>query len=1022
MKISGKTLIIKIALLMITAIFNLAGYSSAQQLSVKKIISELEKDKNLVTNIVLQESIERFFDKSSDSKSRARILDALEMHAHWHRPHGGDFNLRSVKIARSFLKKHGDNKNDRGRWDFAGEIREIANQNGKAKQRAKELNVDSRKRKLTVVEALELQDLKNKVEANDKLIAGYQKSAALSAWKPRSAKNISKAQKEFTKKFRETIKSYSELADKIRSDDPSQIGDALGDFVKNEKEYFQAAEKVFNAYQDNALRNVGGFKGKEHWIDLDGDGVEQKILVYSYDNLEDDFLVATIGTTNEAAEKNPGLKGFYDVSRKAWAQVSIHYPDLLVTMTENTKTKSKAIDSLIRKGKQAEALGNWKDARAYYEKAEELDNSLPLGAKLFKRLRGKKDPGKKAKYLRKLSTHSSSNSPNNSVVKASYKPMTRKDARKIVRSYGSIPGGVTLEGDGKGIRNITSASYSKSEGSIILNGRIKYEIPVTPDEMKAILMAISEDDKIGVSLVSGYTTYGALAKDSEILLMLRQTDWFLAHLVYGWKNNYADYKTANGVKLRKRDDELGNIMCYFRFTDFQFKLHESRYELKSSGFVTTLIPIKVGERAGDGGGLPDFEAIDTQNYPKNLLHNIRHIADNADYYMRERMMRMANCYGEAAAFARGLKGNGIDLRMLANTISSDSLQKNKIVLLSDNVTKQDLVGTWLVERQRKDEYKAIYRLYSDGTASTMPGRKRGYFTWELQNKIFRMFYGKEKKNTLSGKIVSNRELVSAANSGGNRFWKTWMATKISKDTEQPSDLFEVCNKKKSIEWSCINKGKGERGCYGTVPWEKTTSFEMGTCREQCRRLAAKRNKMGYKSSCAYDLSQKDMVGTWLMQRTGRDGYKSIYRFHPDGRVSTRPNGYRGSFKWEYENKTFRMFYGKENKLSIRGKLVSETEMVPAEGTVKTKFWTKWKAEKKSTDTKFTFDLFQVCKKRDTIQWSCYNRGRGEKGCNATVPWEQTTAFDLNTCKEQCSKLAVKRNKMGYKSTCLYDSR
>ena len=109
-------------------------------------------------------------------------------------------------------------------------------------------------------------------------------------------------------------------------------------------------------------------------------------------------------------------------------------------------------------------------------------------------------------------------------------------------------------------------------------------------------------------------------------------------------------------------------MCYFRFGDYEFRLIDSRYELKNWSFITTLIPIKVRERAKDGGGLPDFDAIKQQKYPQNLLYNIKHIAKNAEYYMGERMMRMVFCYGEAAAFARGLKRNGIDLIKLAKSI------------------------------------------------------------------------------------------------------------------------------------------------------------------------------------------------------------------------------------------------------------------------------------------------------------------------------------------------------------------
>lgn len=265
------------------------------------------------------------------------------------------------------------------------------------------------------------------------------------------------------------------------------------------------------------------------------------------------------------------------------------------------------------------------------------------------------------KYLRK-------DSATQTIMTSNYQSITKKGASTILKEYKSIPGGVTLEGAGQGLEGITKVSFRKSDGYMVLNDSLTYEIPVTLQEMKEILLAISENDKMGVSLAGEYIVYGALPRENDIALNIRLVDKLLGHIAFGGHHDeeFGDYKLANGYQPKKNNRPRLSGMCvYFRFGDYRFKKNSARYELESSHLAIALVPTKKDERAKDGGALPDLNAIEKGYLPDAWKKNCEHISANIDYYMKERMMRIVNCYGEAAAFARALKRNGIDLKKLA---------------------------------------------------------------------------------------------------------------------------------------------------------------------------------------------------------------------------------------------------------------------------------------------------------------------------------------------------------------------
>jgi len=253
-------------------------------------------------------------------------------------------------------------------------------------------------------------------------------------------------------------------------------------------------------------------------------------------------------------------------------------------------------------------------------------------------------------------------------IDSKYEPTTKKSATKILNKYKSVPGGVTMEGMGKGLGDVRNVRFRRADNSFVLNGSRAYEIPVTRTEMKEILLAIDQNDKMGVSLAGEQIVYGALDKNHPIASAVRLVDKFLGHIAFGGQENemFADYKMADGYIPKTYDGPQKSGMCvFFRFGDYVFKKKRNSYVLDSCDVTITLVPTQKDVQADDGGALPDFEAIEENYMPDEWENNVRHISDHIDYYMKERMMRMVNCYGEAAAFSRALKQNGIDLKKLA---------------------------------------------------------------------------------------------------------------------------------------------------------------------------------------------------------------------------------------------------------------------------------------------------------------------------------------------------------------------
>lgn len=246
-------------------------------------------------------------------------------------------------------------------------------------------------------------------------------------------------------------------------------------------------------------------------------------------------------------------------------------------------------------------------------------------------------------------------------VSSSYRPITQTAAQGIVGQYKSIPGGVTLEGGSEDLSFIKSVKYLPEANAFVLNDDVVYLNPVTASEFMEIYRALATDDKLGVSLAAGQAiVYGGLPPESDVVTNLELADRFLGDIAFGARRITAGYVFAPGYEGKPATGN-GNLAVYFNIHDFHFLENaDGRLSRSGIGLDTTLVPLATAT-GSDGGHLPDVDRIKKGDIPPEYIANLRHLQDNIGYYGRERIIRTAIAYGEAASFVRALKSNGVNL-------------------------------------------------------------------------------------------------------------------------------------------------------------------------------------------------------------------------------------------------------------------------------------------------------------------------------------------------------------------------
>ena len=253
------------------------------------------------------------------------------------------------------------------------------------------------------------------------------------------------------------------------------------------------------------------------------------------------------------------------------------------------------------------------------------------------------------------------------VTSGGYQRATVQDAKRTTGQYGSIPGGVVLEGIGGGIGTVKKVHYDRRFNAFILDERAVYFMTIPPKTVALLCLAIAKDDKVGVSLGDTHIVYGAVPPESDLAMDLKIADRFLGDIVFASNRWTAGYRFARGFQPQRDTGGSGRVAVFFNVNGFQFQVQQEEVRLTGVRFDVRLLPLSDSVSA-QGGHLPDLDAISRGRVSAQYEANARHVAEEIGYYRRERIVDRTFAYGEVAALIRALKQAGIDLPALARSI------------------------------------------------------------------------------------------------------------------------------------------------------------------------------------------------------------------------------------------------------------------------------------------------------------------------------------------------------------------
>jgi hypothetical protein len=253
------------------------------------------------------------------------------------------------------------------------------------------------------------------------------------------------------------------------------------------------------------------------------------------------------------------------------------------------------------------------------------------------------------------------------VTSGGYQRATVQDAKGTTGRYGSIPGGIVLEGIATGLGSIRKVRYDRRFNALILDDRAVYFMTVPPRTVALLSRAIAQDDRVGVSLGDVHIVYGAVPPDSELAMDLKAADRFLGDIVFAQQDWTVGYRFANGYQPQPNRGERFRVAVFFNLNAFQFQVQNEEVRLTRSGFDVRLLPLSDSVSA-QGGHLPDLDAISRGRVSAQYEANAQHVAEHISYYRRERIVDRMFAYGEVAAVIRALKQAGVDLHSLARSI------------------------------------------------------------------------------------------------------------------------------------------------------------------------------------------------------------------------------------------------------------------------------------------------------------------------------------------------------------------
>ncbi len=205
---------------------------------------------------------------------------------------------------------------------------------------------------------------------------------------------------------------------------------------------------------------------------------------------------------------------------------------------------------------------------------------------------------------------------------------------------------------------IQRAEYIRSDNALLINGKYKYLIPVTPAEFDRLCRVVADRAGFGYSLAGAVPEHYAGA--DNIGQALNITDRFLGSIAFG-DTAGIPAECVPAATYRSHPDALQQAFPYCFKINFNYRFEPGSDNLihvvndAEIGFIAAL-PEKAQQKKWELDTAAQSKAI-----PAGLAANGKHLADEWQYYSQTAPVLAARRFGEAAAFCVMLQKSGIKL-------------------------------------------------------------------------------------------------------------------------------------------------------------------------------------------------------------------------------------------------------------------------------------------------------------------------------------------------------------------------
>lgn len=249
-----------------------------------------------------------------------------------------------------------------------------------------------------------------------------------------------------------------------------------------------------------------------------------------------------------------------------------------------------------------------------------------------------------------------------------YSTITSEVAENTVGDYGSVPGGVVLEGLAMGLEPIGKLQNAKlvsDPALLIINDKHLYFTHLPRKQAREILNSLREDNRLGVSLGSKNVVFGELKRQGNVAVNLFLADEFLGGLTFHRLEKFGldKYKHPNFFEIQRWSGDHSRSAVFFKFQDFAFQVNGNQIVSSKAQIQSYLIPISKNKRF-NGKHKPDLSRINNLSGAEKsgFKENLQHVERNFAYYSKERIIRIAKMYGEFASIVRALQKEKVKIK------------------------------------------------------------------------------------------------------------------------------------------------------------------------------------------------------------------------------------------------------------------------------------------------------------------------------------------------------------------------